>query len=591
MLASFSHKIGQGINGGNGYGIVESETEYNDNSWDAGSDVIYKIATAYNETYGASYNLHCDLGKSTSDPYTILGIGREIKKKMDGNIGIKIMGALSALCRYNPNTFYCFCKVAGKPPVIMEYVFGDHVAEIHRVMESGSRDYRDVDKWCDENNVISTQASFRNDIFDHPIIQEVYNTIQNEEMKETLKSITSGGQDHYTILLGKYNAPLPDDIPEGIYRTFVQSKLLYYKQLMSGKRIVYLDPDNGLHSLTGEDAVDPLGDISQFARVLCKVGVYELDDGICFTVALHTEDSRGISQTSRDFHITDSQSLISNRNFKVKLITDDIDLPDNVVHRGDFDLRISCISKRAQDDQIEALRDGDLGTRDSLRGVFCDYIRILGLPSWNCGKDSWGAVRNSGGIRGMFSFATQWFAENIASILCEKQRTNLTNAHPVLKKLFDAVIKNIIKNYSEYTMPTSIPGVRAWDLNLLYSQITKTPLPQPPRAPTPPQPPQPARVPRRPVLEDDNSTVTDVTSITGSTGSIDDDPSSRPIAFELATREVLVLNSGREIARFNNYGNGSGIRDWLKAVYDTKEDDEFIRWVNAFKYLNANHSV
>lgn len=51
------------------------------------------------------------------------------------------------------------------------------------------------------------------------------------------------------------------------------------------------------------------------------------------------------------------------------------------------------------------------------------------------------------------------------------------------------------------------------------------------------------------------------------------------------------MNAGREIARFNNHGCGSGIRDWLKAVYDAKNDDEFIRWINVFKTINRTHNV
>ena len=598
ISSSFSLKIGQAINGGNGYGIVESETEYDDNSWDANSDIICKIATPYNEDYGQSYSIHYDLGKSTSDPRNILGIGSQIKKKIDGDIGIKIMGALSALCRYNPDKFYCFCKVAGDYPKIMEYMFGAHVKEIQRVMDSGSRDYRDVDKWCEETNVISpTQTAFGNNIFDHPVIQQVYNTIQNNDIKEEFKRITSGGQDHYTILINVYNSPLPADIPEGIEKTLTLSKMLYSKQLLAGKRIMYLDPSNILDTLTSENAITPLGDATKFARVLCKIGVYELQDGVCFRVNVHTEDSRGISTDSKQFHITDSQQLIANRSCKVKLITDEVVIPSNAINRGDMTLNNSCLSLAAQDEQTRSLETADLGTRDSLRGLYCDYNRILGLPFWSTGKNTWGAVRNAGGIRSILSFTSQWVAENIVCILCEKQRTNLANAHPVLKTLFDVVInKTIIKNYSGST-PTrdTSAGVKDWNLNKLYSQMTGIVIPQAPIVPVVVAPVVQGlpHLRRYTSIADDNSSVSDASSVTSmeSASSSDNDTATRQITFELAIRELIIMNTGREVARFNNYGNGSGLRDWLKAVYDTKNDDDFIRWIRVFKSINVTHTV
>jgi hypothetical protein len=590
ISSSFSHKIGQGINGGNGYGIVEAETERDDNSWDSNSNIIYKLATSFNETYGKSYNLHCDLGKSTSDPLSILGAGREIKKKNDGDIGIKIMGAISSLCRYNPNKFYAFCKVANGPINIMTYNFGDHVQKIKQIMESGSRDYRDVDRWFEENRIIKVTESFRNDIFDHPVIQEVYNTIGNDEMKEALQFITSGQMDHFTIFIGEYNTPLPDDIPEGIYKTLNLSKMLYYKQLIAGKKIIYLNPENTLTTLTGEDAISPLGNPSQFARVLCKVDVYELQDGICFRVALHTEDTNGISTDSKVFHITDSQNIICNKSYKVKPIPD-INIPSNAIHKGNLTMSISCISQTEQDIQAEALADGELGKRDLLRGLYCDYNRILGAPYWSSGKDTWGEKRNAGGIRAVLSFNTQWIAENIVTILCEKQRTNLTNAHPVLKKLFDMVIKTIIKNYSDYTNKlTSIPGVKEWNLNKLYYQITGLPLPQPPLS-VPPLPLTPRPRPRVAPASESES-ISDTSSVSSTTSTSDEEIPTRHITFELCLREVIVMNAGHEITRINNNGNGSGIRDWLIGTYDKLNDDsKFIKWISIFGEINKQNNV
>jgi hypothetical protein len=328
--------------------------------------------------------------------------------------------------------------------------------------------------------------------------------------------------------------------------------------------------------------------------------VYELQDGVCFRVNVHTEDSSGISAESKQFHITDSQQLIGNRSFKVKLITDDVIIPSNAINRGDMMLNTSCISAAAQEEQKDSLANTDLGKLEYLRGVYCDYNRILGLPFWHTGKDTWGFQRNASGFRSVLSFKSQWVAENIVSILCEKQRTNLTNAHPVLKKLFDAVIKNINKNYTDSKpgRTTTTTGVKTWNLNKLYSQITNTPLAQP--APTittvaAPIVAQGLPRPRRATssIVDDSSSVSDASSITSmeSASSSDNDTSTRLITFDLAIRELIVMNAGREVARFNNYGNGSGLRDWLKAVYDTKSDEDFIRYIYVFKNISATHNV
>ncbi len=577
MNTSFSHRVGQNIKAGNGLGVEQPVSEEDDNSWDAGSNIIIKIATPFSGESGKSFFLHCDLGKSTSDPRSVLGVGREIKKKNDGDIGLKIAGAFNSLCRYNPTNFYAFCKVSSGPVNIMTYAFGDHVQKINQVMEHGSRDYRDVDRWFEDNQVVKDEVSYRNDVSDHPVIQEVINAIQNDEMKETLRRIISGGAEQYTLFIREYNTPLPDDIPEGIYQALAFAKMHYHKQLMMGKEIKYLDPNNRLHHITGADAFTPLGDISQFPWVRLEGNVCELSDGgICLAVSLRIEDSHGVSADSKTFYITNSQLLIADGRKKLKLITDNIPWPpQDSEYRGSMTMRISCIGQAAQDAQVVALGAGEMGTRDSLRGLYCDYNRILGLPYWNNGKDSWGAQRNSGGIRAVLSFPGQWIAENMVSILYDKQRTNLANAHPILKKLFDMSIKTIIKKYSEYTnKSTSTTGVKRWDINLLYSQMTGIPLP-------------PAEESTDSESESDASSV----SYSSEESSSDDDTPVRNMTFNLCTRDLIIMNRGREVARFNNYGYGSGLRDWLKAVYDTKNDETFLKFIREFAIISQQNRV
>jgi hypothetical protein len=579
MDTSFSLRVGQNINGGNGYGIEQAVPEEWDNSWDAGSNIVIHIATPYNETYGKSFFLTVDLGRSTPDPRSILGVGREIKKKSDGDIGLKIAGAFNSLCRYNPNEFHAFCKVPSAPEVkIMSYDFGDHVRKINEIMEHGSRDYRDVDRWMDEAQVVRDAVSYRNDISDHPVIQEVINTIQNDKMKGILRRIISGGESNYSLFLRVYNGPLPADIPEGIYNTLTLGKMFYYKQLMMGKEIMYLAPDNTLHHRMAADAINPLGDIIQFPWVRVEMNVYELPDGICLRAALHIEDSRGISAASKIFYITDSQELIADGRKKLKVIIDGIAWPQpNSVNRGEMSLRISCISQAAQNAQKMTLGVGV----DSLRGLYCDYNRILGLPYWNSGKDSWGYQRNSSGIRAVLSFTTQYIAEKMVAILCEKQRTNLTNAHPVLKKLFDMVINTIIKKYSMNTRPTSIPGVKEWNLNLLYSQITGTPFP------TPPPPPADDET-------TDSESDSDASSVSSAARTSSSDEGSalpRNITFNLCTQYLIIMNGAWEIARFNNHNKGSCLRDWLNAVYDTKSDEAFIKYIREVAYITQQNRV
>lgn len=607
ISASFSLRVGQGIKGSNGYGIIEAETEFDDNSWDAGSNVIYKITT-YNKTLKKSFMLHCDLGKSTSDPRNLLGIGSQIKKKVEG-IGLKNMGTMNAACRYEPDMLHIYCKEAGGPIWTMTYALGAHKAEINRVLPTGETvDYRNVDKWLAENNIIDRCKMGPNyHIFDETVIKNIYDSIddENAEMKATLKMITSGTQDQYTIIIGEYNSALREEITDGIYKTLIQSKMLYYKQLLSGKKIIYLNGENKKqYYITSKDAISPLGDVTQFARVLCKVRVYELQGDVCFIVALHIEDSNGISAESKQFCITDSQQLIKNMNFNVKLITSDVVIPSNAIYKGDITLRNSCLSLAAQDDIKNVLEDGGLGHRDDLRGIYYEYssildtrepntpiveTRILGPPGWPKWKPTkkeepvWGAVRNCGGLRAIVSCDKQWIAENIICILSEKHRTNLTNAHPVLKKLLDVVTKTIMKNYtSSDSGPFTNTGVKKWDLNKLYSQMTGIPLPKPATV-TQPAASQPSR--RRPKVADDSESISDASSVSSmqTASSSDDEIIAKSITFDLTIKELIIMNAGFEVARFNNYGYGSGLHGWLKNKYETEKDDKkFIEFIRDF---------
>jgi hypothetical protein len=96
---------------------------------------------------------------------------------------------------------------------------------------------------------------------------------------------------------------------------------------------------------------------------------------------------------------------------------------------------------------MKAKLGADFKSVQDTRGVFVSWNgRYLGLPYWNSKKNSnWGAKQNCTPLRCDIVIENSHFiAENICKIQSDKSQIDLDDAHPVLIRLMDCFVGNIV---------------------------------------------------------------------------------------------------------------------------------------------------
>ena len=484
----FSLLMHQEIKGANGLGITHAQTELFDNSFDAGSQFATCVITKQSPVTKKCYKVDFDHGEGIKDLGALFNLSNEVKKKAIGNRGLKNKGHRSALGRFNPAHITYVSKVAGSKPTFLEFDLGKMIESVDEEMK-GSCNYRNVDAL----SYIQQTRSRTEDIKSR--LEDVISLIPDEIIKGQLQSIFDGKTDHFFLQIMEYSS-LPERLEDDLKECMTSCKLYYYQALLDGKEFNYLPSDGILVRLCKKDALNPLGDPTKFPRLLSTIDIREIDGGTLLQVKIGVE---GVTPENEKkiFWLTDSQSIINDKRSKILLLTSERKSWAKTPSVTMMEIRTSCISKDAQQYQINKL-DKLFGV-DELRGLYCMYIdRILGIPIW--GQSSgWGSQRNMGGIRALVNFTDHVAAEKYMSIQCEKHRTNITNVNPVVSKLFDHLIANIAKFHSHYSKPESDLGVKQWNLNTEFYIITEQAPPAPSSpVPTPPAPSSPVPTPPAP---------------------------------------------------------------------------------------------
>lgn len=581
----FSLKFTQEVGGANDFDIVEGTTEFFDNALDAKSNTAVIIATNISVTTGFCYAIIMDLGHGVDDNRVYYNLSPKVLKKSSNNRGLKNKGHISAVGRFNPDIITYFGKTVATHPVIMDFKIRDFTEAIKTEMDHGERNYNNVS----HSNYMKQNETWQDNIVSHPVLVDIVSTMSSATLPASVtlfNDIIAGKVPSYSMMAMAYRGGFPEDILCGINNCIDISRLFYFKALQNGAQFTYSNLAGATASsttITDKDALDPLGDKTMFPRIYCSLRVYEIveDKEYCLQVQLSTDQDN-----SKYFWITDSQNLIQDARSKVKIITSDVSV-DAYTLKTTMECEISCISKKAQDEQKNALASGRI-TTDELRGLYCMYHdRILGAPYWSKRK-GWAAQRNMGGIRSLIRFTDQVAAEKFMAILCKKGSTNLDNAHPIMKCFFDSTIPRIANKYSHYLVRnTCTTGVTHWNLDEVFAVIIGAPV----RAA--------AAVIMRPVTEEsDNDTESDTDTITvdseSDSGSQDDDTVSgeQRIKIELTGMYNIIMDRTVEIGRLNNNGAGHHLRDYLLACRQRlRDDDKFISWVRTIVVVNNNNGV
>jgi hypothetical protein len=571
-----SLRMTQERDGTNGLGIIEAQTEKNDNSFDAKSPFAKTVTTVRNETTKLRYMIDLDYGKGMTELPSLYNLGSVVLKKGEGSIGLKNKGHQSYVGRFAPKRITYATRVAGaKDPSFMEYNIGAMMADIKKETTEGSRDYRKIDH---TNYMLLFPCWTRNieNTFKH--VSEV---VKDAETLGQLEDIKADRVPTFFCTIMEFDE-FPDSMEEELLECMKAFRLYYYQALLDGKSIIYVPSEGTPVRLTEEDAISPLGP-SYYARLSSELSFRQIDDGLICQMTL--------VGYGRSLWFTDAQSIIRNRTIKLgQTLLEKPDAWDAATPMTTFTLSATCLSEEDQDRQKKPLGEA-LGSRFELRGLYCKFMsRITGKALWgskareapsNC--DDWGDARNAGGVRAELTFTDHKAAEDLVKVQAEKHRSTLKNMHLVLTRAINALVNPVIKQFSS-VRPR---GVTAWNMEEMYHRIAKLRWP-----------PASAAVAAIIAPASNSSASSSKSSSTFAPSS--SKPPSQPLPvtvksvpavpptqpYELLLTKAgtyVQVRKGSESLTLLTYGKGPALLEWLKAMQLSVGPEKFLEWME----LNA----
>ena len=452
------------IDGTNGLGTTEALTEFIDNAEDAKSPCFH-IATT-NTAF-----IMLDLGVGIPNLGALYSLSPEVRKKSKGNRGLKNMGHLSATGQFNPDVATYITRVGNGKPSTLECKWGEMVAQAKKVRLSGAN-LRDVQP----GTYMTAAPCWTEDAKDR--IKGVLSQLPDIPLKKLLGDILENKIPHYTLGIFTY-AALPSGLDDKLELAIQDCRLLYAEALSNGFEITYQSSKTiisgkkkepeimPLISLKKEGAIPILGDLSIFQPLAAEVEFRKHLDGTLLKVVF--------KNSTYCFWITDIKALSSGKN--VVLLEKEPSTYWNVAKTISTDgtpararISSSILNDTGQDAQMELLKSSSIQKRDDIRGMYIKYVdRILGPPYW--APTGWGFQRNAGGIRSLFEFDEPAIGEEYVKILAEKNRTNCKNSHPVLKRLFDIMMRTTMDFKDKVMGEKRDVGMPIWDIEDFYEVI------------------------------------------------------------------------------------------------------------------------
>jgi hypothetical protein len=302
-------------------------------------------------------------------------------------------------------------------------------------------------------------------------------------MRELLAKIVANEVEQYTLTICAFAAPQPS-LDEELIATLQDLRWIYGEALLNGFVITYQscktsDPSKTVFAgkkktveheppiqLGKKDAIQILGSTTLSATVEFR----KHTEGMILKVTF--------KDTRLSFWLTDISGLKTHPKKKTDMLKTEPSTYWNSAKTICYDgspaiahISTSILDEAAQDAQHELLKASSIHKKDDSRGVYLKYIdRILGAPYWS--STGWGAQRNAGGLRCLFEFDDPSIGEDYVKMLTEKNRTNCKNSHPLLKELFDIMVKEAM-GFKErvHAGLTRSTGMDSWDAEDFYNVL------------------------------------------------------------------------------------------------------------------------
>ena len=487
----FSMKWNTIRQGAGGMSVSKAITEGIDNDIDANATFTYTKSWKDPVTLTA-YFLNFNNGKGLDDLPHLFGLGEKTFKKDETMIGNYNHGHMAMVGFFNPTSYHAYSKTASSASSVLNFNVQGFDGSVASISQGGNSDYRSVD--------IKDYMSVSNSVTDiNSILSRIAKYIHNPDMKDFLQQIISGTAPHFLLNLYSFKNGhrfYKEVVDDEIVNTFPSLSLTYYDPLYKGYSIVTevssTDEKKGGYIVKKADAstvLSPICSRETYPAIsfLCKMYSSDNEDYIHILVQLENGETKDLYLTNKP----DDARKTVNTVFPTTVCRDYWN-PPAFKSEGTFSFEINCPSEAVFTAFSSALGT-DLNGVDNTRGIYTRFMgRGGGKPFWMPGgttNGGWPAARNSGRIGALLQTRKKHIAEEYLGLQSNKHNTDLSSAHPLIKRFLTLVMTGIINKYTNYNLPTTKTGVKKWVLSdicdmLMEKKKSKTPSPPVPVAPS-----------------------------------------------------------------------------------------------------------
>ena len=425
--------------GANGMTFAKSIGERNDDSYDAGSNPRYKVIENGDEQYLLLWNM----GDNLYQLAKVLGLSTVISKKSEGKIGLKNKGTFSTLCHLGSDGILILSRNAEGKPIELSFRFGEFVKMIEACH----------DNYCDERlNPRNFMETSRITAETNELLKKLIPNIKDKNLNKEISGMISPSGPSYMMICMTFNRDhrLFNKLDYEMNRCFDSFNLYHGLLLKSGRgNIIYEDAKGKKKELTKDSAIDLMWGSSY---ILGNVTVGMKDDEVVLKVDLSIPDN--LQEGTSTFYI--SNNLTDGR-CKGSQVLDSYLKWQKLTTKGTFKIRFTSLSTN-EDRTMKAKLGEDFNSVEDTRGVFVSWNgRYLGLPYWKSKKSSkWVSKANTSPLRCDIVIENSHFiAENICKIQSDKSQIDLDDAHPVLIRLMDCFVGNIVSKMIQSSCKTA----------------------------------------------------------------------------------------------------------------------------------------
>lgn len=414
--------------GANGMTFAKSIGERNDDSYDAGSNPRYKVIENGDDQYALAWNM----GDNLHQLAKVLGLSTVISKKSEGKIGLKNKGTFSTLCHLGPDGILILSRNAEGKPIELSFKFGEYVKMIEACH----------DNYCDERlNPRNFMETSRITAETSDLMKKIVPNIKDASLNKEVSGMIATSGPSYMMICMTFNRAhrLFNKLDYEMDQCFSSFNLYHGLLLKAGRgNIIYEDAKGKKNELTKDSAIDLMWGSSY---ILGTVTVGTKDDEVVLKVDLSIPSKP--QEGTSTFYISNKPT---DKRYQFSQVFASYPKWSKLTPKGAFKIRFTSLSHN-EDKAMKARLGADFKSVQDTRGIFVSWNgRYLGLPYWNSKKNSnWGAKQNCTPLRCDIVIENSHFiAENICKIQSDKSQIDLDDAHPVLIRLMDCFVGNIV---------------------------------------------------------------------------------------------------------------------------------------------------